>query len=208
MSPLSNFMDPNLDEIEMEKLLETGEFPKIPIPTALIGTKVIVFNHFFASILYGFGRYFGIPVGIRKPKGHIFTKPLELTLFEALYLLKNKKIDIILQKSEKKLGKEEFYQFACDNYPAFDDKYRIYEDLRDKKYIPRPGQKFGADFIVYRKGPGIDHSSFCIQVLANHSKIGSIDVVRSARLATSVKKKFIMANPLTKSYFSFKWYKP
>ncbi len=208
MTPLSNFMDPNLDEKDLEKLLESGEFPKTPIPTTLIGSRVIVFNNFYASILYGFGRYFGIPVGIRKPKGHIFTKPLELTLFESFYLLKKKKIEIILKQSEKKLNEEEFYQFACENYPAFDDKYRIYEDLREKKYIPRPGQKFGADFIVYRSGPGLDHSSFCIQVLSNRSKITSTDVVRSARLATSVKKKFLLANPLTKSYFSFKWHKP
>lgn len=208
MSPLSNIIDPNIDEKEMEKLLESGEFPKTPIPTALIGTKVIVFNQIYASILYGFGRYFGIPVGIRKPKGHIFTKPLELTLFEALYLLKKKKIEIILKQAETKLNEKEFYQFACENYPAFDDKYRIYEDLREKKYIPRPGQKFGADFIVYRSGPGLDHSSFCIQVLSDRSKLSSVDVVRSARLATSVKKKFLIANPLTKSYFSFKWHKP
>ena len=208
MTPLSNPKDSFLNEDKLEKLLELGNFPQNPIPATLVGNKIIIFNHYFASILYGFGRYFGIPVGIKKPKSHIFTKPLELTLFEALFLLKNKKIEIILRKNDKRFNETEFYQFACENYPNFEDKYIIYEDLRKKKYIPRPGQKFGADFIVYRKGPGIDHSSFCIQVLDNRSKITSADVVRSARLATSVKKKFILANPLTKSYFSFKWYKP
>lgn len=207
MSPLSN-VDENIGENEVEKLLESGEFPKKPIKATLIGTKILVFNHFHASLLYGYGRYFGIPVGIRKPKSHIFTRPLELTLFEALYLLKHNKIEVIAEIDENPLSEEFFYQFACDNYPSFSEKYNIYEDLRHKKYIPRPGQKFGADFIVYRKGPGIDHSSFCIQVLSNRSKITSADVVRSARLATSVKKKFILANPLTKSYFSFKWHKP
>jgi tRNA-intron endonuclease len=158
-------------------------------------------------LLYGFGRFFGIPVGIRKPKHEIFERPLELSYFETYYLLRKNRLCVKNPDNELE-SNEDFLIFAKERYPEFEEKYVIYEDLREKKYIPRPGQKFGADFIVYQQGPGRDHSSFCIQVLSRDAKISSIDVVRSARLATSVKKRFILANPMTKNYFSIKWYKP
>ena len=186
----------------------TGEFPVEKIPVKIIGNKLLVFRPVFGSLLYGYGRYFGTPVGIHKPKSHIFNRPLELSLFESLYLLKHERIAICLNNDPQVYTIENFTQFAHHKYPEFLEKYVIYEDLRDKHYIPRPGQKFGADFIVYKEGPGVDHSSFCIQVLSRTSKISSIDVVRAGRLATSVKKRFILANPITKSYFQFRWFKP
>jgi tRNA-intron endonuclease, archaea type len=192
---------------EQKQLLETGDFPPSKIPARLIGPKVVVFNPVFGSLLYGFGRYFGSPVGIHKPKSFIFNRPLELSLFEGLYLLKHGRIEIIAE-TDSSYTPEMFMQFATHKYPEFAEKYVIYEDLREKHYIPRPGQKFGADFIVYKEGPGVDHSSFCIQVLSRNNRISSIDVVRAARLATSVKKHFVLANPITKSYFQFRWFKP
>jgi len=201
MTLLSNLESSEKILKQNEIILKEGKFPKGKI-------EAILLNNIHGSLLYGYGRYFGIPLGIRKPKNHIFDKPLELTLLEAMYLLSNQIITINSEKSKKKWKKDEFFEYGKKNFPQFEEKYTIYHDLREKKYIPRPGQKFGADFIVYREGPGIDHASFCISVLSNNSEISSIDVVRSARLATSVKKRFILANPLTKSYFSFKWYKP
>ncbi len=187
--------------------LISGELPSTPIVTNLFEARVIVFNPVHGSLLYGFGRFFGSPLGMRKPKTHIFTRPLSLSLFEALYLLKHRIITIQSLDGNTWIS-DAFFEYACKKYPHFEEKYPIYEDLREKKYIPRPGQKFGADFIVYKQGPGIDHSSFCIQVLSAHTRFSSIDVMRSARLATSVKKRYILANPITKSYFSFKWFKP
>jgi tRNA-intron endonuclease len=173
-----------------------------------VGKKLIVFNHIHGSFLYGFGRFFGIPVGIYKPKRETFTRPLELSYFETFYLLRKSRIRVNESQNSKSYTPDEFLDFANENYPLFEEKYVIYEDLRNKGYIPRPGQKFGADFVIYEKGPGRDHSSFCIQVLSRAARISSIDVVRSARLASSVKKRFILANPVSKKYFSFKWYKP
>ncbi|MCF2141527.1 MAG: tRNA-intron lyase [Candidatus Lokiarchaeota archaeon] len=210
MSPLSYpELDENIDPL-VEKTLQEGQLPDEPIEAKLIGKKILIFNHIHGYLLYGFGRYFGIPVGIRKPKTEPFQRPLELSALESYYLLKKNIILIhsFQNNTIKTWNSSEFYNFCIKNYPFFEERYIIYEDLREKKYIPRPGQKFGADFIVYRKGPGIDHSSFCIQVLSPYAKISSIDVVRSARLATSVKKRFILANPTTKTYYSFKWFKP
>jgi tRNA-intron endonuclease len=191
----------------LTSLLTTGEFPPAPIEAQIIGNKIVVFRPVCGSLLYGYNRYFGSPLGIRKPKSHIFDRPLELTLFEALYLMKHTKISVSHEKEKNPLKIEEFIAWASQKYPEFADKYEIYEDLREKKYIPRPGQKFGADFIVYKQGPGLDHSAFCIEVLPRNHRISAMDVVRAGRLATSVKKKYVLANALTKTYFQFKWFK-
>lgn len=191
----------------LEALLKTGEFPSNPIEAQIIGNKIVVFRTVCGSLLYGYNRYFGSPLGIRKPKSHIFDRPLELTLFEALYLMKHGRISVSQEKNKKTLTNEEFLIWASQKYPEFADKYEIYEDLREKRYIPRPGQKFGADFIVYKQGPGLDHSAFCIEVLPRNHRISAMDVVRAGRLANSVKKRYVLANSLTKTYFQFKWFK-
>ena len=189
-------------------LLQSGTFPDQPMEGVIIGNKVVVFRPLWGALLYGFNRYFGSPMGIQKPKSHLFDRPLQLSVFEAFYLFKRKLLLIKDPKSSQMVTEEELNRWAETKYPGFGDKYVIYEDLRDKKYIPRPGQKFGSDFIVYKQGPGVDHSSFCIEVLPRNHRITSMDVVRAGRLATSVKKRYIMANPITKTYFSFKWFKP
>lgn len=208
MSPLSDVINDPVEQKKGEELLESGDWPEIPIKVSYINERFLVFNHVHGSLLYGYGRFFGIPVGIRKPKSHVFTRPLELSLFETVYLEKLGHVFVFISTSNEKISHDSLITIGKEIYPNFEEKFTIYEDLRDKNYIPRPGQKFGADFIVYEKGPGRDHSSFCIQVLSQFTKISSIDVVRSARLATSVKKRFVLANPTTKTYFSFKWHKP
>ncbi len=94
-------------------------------------------------------------------------------------MLKHERIAICLNNDPQVYTIEDFTQFAHHKYPEFLEKYVIYEIYEINITFLRPGQKFGADFIVYKEGPGVDHSSFCIQVLSRTSKISSIDVVRA-----------------------------
>lgn len=178
------------------------------IPTKYINNRVIVFNPLYASYLYVKQKFFGSPLGISKPRLEYFSKPSELSLIEALYLLKNDKITIYDPKLEKYYSHEEFHEIGQTSHHKFEEKFVIYQDLRKKGYIPRPGLKFGADFVVYKKGPGLEHSPFIAHVLPHDAKITAIDMVRAGRLATSVRKKFVIANPLTLSYYFFEWFKP
>lgn len=178
------------------------------IPTKFINSRVIVFNPLFASFLYVKQRFFGSPLGISKPRLEYFSKPSELSLIEAYYLLLKEKITIEDPEKNQFLSSEEFFEIAKKLHHKFEEKFIIYEDLREKGYIPRPGLKFGADFVVYRKGPGLEHSPFIVHVLPHDAKISAIDMVRAGRLATSVRKKFVIANPLTISYYFFEWFKP
>lgn len=131
-----------------------------------------------------------------------------MSLIEAYYLLNKGEITIYNVKEDKDLSPNEFHEIAKEIHHKFEEKFIIYKDLREKGYIPRPGLKFGADFVVYKKGPGLEHSPFIVHVLPHDSKITAIDMVRAGRLATSVRKKFVIANPLTKSYYFFEWFKP
>ncbi len=183
--------------------------PETKIQCKLVESSIIVFDHEVATFLYTGGRYFGKPIGVRKPKPDMhYDKPLELSLIEGFYLLKKGKIEIHDAKRSSIVTKEELQDIAEKTYENFVSKYDIYEDLRDKGYVVRPGLKFGADFAVYKKGPGLDHSPYLIQVLPKHANLTAIDIVRAGRLANSVKKKFIIANALNRTYYGFKWFRP
>ncbi|MHA2429869.1 MAG: tRNA-intron lyase [Promethearchaeota archaeon] len=198
------------DEKNTQISLDSIDESDIPekIPTKFVNNRIIVFNPFHASYLYVKQKFFGSPLGISKPRLEYFSKPSELSIEEAYYLLLKGKITIFDPENDKDLTTEEFFKIAERIHYKFEEKFIIYQDLREKGYIPRPGLKFGADFVVYRKGPGLEHSPFIVHVLPHDTKITAIDMVRAGRLATSVRKKFVIANPLTKSYYFFEWFKP
>ncbi len=181
-------------------------------PTAeLIGTRLVVWNPRDGTELYRLG-FYGKPVGIPKPKpDQDFAVPLILDIIEGLYLHEKKKIKIVEPRSKKILKKTTLLNLAQRAYSGFDLAYIVYKDLRDKGYIVTPGIKFGADFAVYEHGPGIDHAPFIISVKTMKENMGPFDVVRAGRLATTVRKQFIVGAPNKRSkkvdYLVFKWFK-
>ncbi len=178
------------------------------IKSYIIGNNVVIWDYNDATKIYNMG-FFGKPIGIGKVKpGDILLYPLQLSLFDALYLLEREKIEIY--KDGEIINKTEFLEFADKNYNRFYEKYIVYEDLRKKGYIPRAGMKFGVDFVVYKKGPGIDHSPFMVHIEHDHLVIDPILLLRAGRLATSVKKKFITAivSKGYPKYYVFNRFKP
>lgn len=181
------------------------------IEAELIGTRLIIWNPKNGMELYRSG-FYGKPVGIPKPKpDKDFSVPLMLDLMEGLYLLEKGKIKIISANSKKSIRKGTLLKLACKTYRNFNLAYSVYKDLRDKGYIVTPGIKFGADFAVYERGPGIDHAPFMASIKTNKEKIGTFDIVRAGRLATTVRKQFVIASPDLKkndvNYLIFKWFK-
>jgi len=91
--------------------------------------------------------------------------------------------------------------------------YNVYRDLREKGYVVRSGLKFGADFAVYEKGPGIDHAPYLVHVLSIDETLNPVELVRAGRLSHSVRKKFIIATTRNElgskvEKIMFKWYRP
>jgi tRNA-intron endonuclease len=173
----------------------------------IVENRIIVWNIQESRDLFRNG-YFGKPIGIPKPNPDEINVPLILDLMEGCYLLEISKIKIYRDK--KKVSLEELIKICREEYHNFDKKYLVYKDFREKKYVVNPGIKFGCDFAVYNRGPGIDHAPYLIQVYNKSDSISSTGVVLAGRLASSVKKQFILAIPSGKSsvdYLALDWWK-
>ena len=173
----------------------------------LIENRIIVWDIDDSRKLFGQG-YYGKPIGIPKPKVEEIDAPLILDLIEGLYLLENKKITIT--KSRQKMTVSQMIDICKKEYHSFDKKYLVYKNFRDKGYIINPGIKFGCDFAVYEKGPGIDHAPYLIQVYSRNESITSTGVVLAGRLATTVRKQFILAIPKGRDkvdFLALDWWK-
>ena len=173
----------------------------------IVENRIIVWDIQESRDLFRNG-YFGKPIGIPKPNPDEINVPLILDLMEGCYLLEISKIKIYRDK--KKVSLEELVKICREEYHNFDKKYLVYKDFREKKYVVNPGIKFGCDFAVYNRGPGIDHAPYLIQVYNKSDSISSTGVVLAGRLASSVKKQFILAIPSGKSsvdYLALDWWK-
>ena len=173
----------------------------------LIENRIVVWNIQDSRSLFMQG-YFGKPVGMAKPKLDEINVPLILDLIEGYYLVQKSKIKVY--KSKKQISENDLLQIARAEYHNFDKKYLVYQDFRNKGYIVNPGIKFGCDFAVYQKGPGIDHAPYLVQVYNTNDTITATGVVLAGRLATTVKKQFILAIPHGKDkvdYLALDWWR-
>ncbi len=181
--------------------------PSKTMKSELVENRIIVWDIEDSKKLFSKG-YYGKPIGIPKPKPEEIDVPLVLDLIEGLYLLENKKITVT--KSRRKVTVDKMTEICKKEYHGFDKKYLVYKDFRDKGYIINPGIKFGCDFAVYERGPGIDHAPYLVQVYDRSEAITSTRIVLAGRLAAAVKKQFILAIPKGKDrvdFLALDWWK-
>jgi tRNA-intron endonuclease, archaea type len=176
----------------------------------LIENFLVVWNPKEGSELYKTA-YYGKPVGIPKPKVPDFDVPLILDLMEGLYLVEVERIEVYENPNENLVSLRKLRQKAKQLYDGFEEKYAVYHDLRDSGLIVTPGIKFGCDFAVYKYGPGVEHAPYMVTVKKAGSEISATEIVKNGRLATTVRKRFIIAVPDLASkeiqYLIFKWFK-
>ena len=174
----------------------------------LIENRVVIWDIEDSRTLFSKG-YYGKPIGIPKPKGIQFESPLILDLIESYYLKRKKEIRI--HKNNKEISLKTIKQICAKQYEDFELKYIVFKDLRDKGYIVSPGIKFGCDFAVYERGPGIDHAPFLVQILKKEELLTATNIVLAGRLATTVKKQYIIAVPRIKDkhveFIGFDWWR-
>jgi len=180
------------------------------IKVELIENFLVVWNSTEGSQLYK-TEFYGKPLGIPKPKIPEFKVPLLLDLMEGLYLAEKGAITIYESSEKRKVGLKKLKQKARQLYDEFDEKYAVYWDLRDNGLIVTPGIKFGCDFAVYKYGPGVEHAPYMVSVKKAGSEISATEIVKAGRLATTVRKRFIIAVPDLDTektrYLIFKWFK-
>jgi tRNA-intron endonuclease len=176
----------------------------------LIENFLVVWDPSEGSQLYKNG-FYGKPLGISKPKIPEFKVPLILDLMEGLYLAEKGMITVQEDSGKRKVGLRKLRQKAKELYDEFDEKYVVYQDLRESGLVVTPGIKFGCDFAVYKYGPGVEHAPYMVSVKNADSEISATEIVKAGRLATTVRKRFIIAVPDVRSkktnYLIFKWFK-
>ncbi len=175
----------------------------------LLGLRVVIFNHDEARQIYSSG-FYGKPLGIPKPRDSDFDAPLELSLVEALYLLEKGVLEVV-DEEDKPVSIEELIARGEKSIPKFRAIYKVYRELRERGYIVRSGLKFGADFAVYQRGPGLEHAPYLVHVLDVGENIDPLEIVRAGRLSHSVRKAFILAlvgpGDSPTRYIMFRWSK-
>lgn len=180
------------------------------IPVEFVENFLIVWNPKKGSELYRKG-FYGKPLGIPKPKVPEFKVPLILDLMEGVYLTEKGMISVYEGGGKKKVNLKTLRQRARKLYEEFDEKYAVYSDLRDSGLVVTPGIKFGCDFAVYKYGPGIEHAPYMVSVKKAESEMTATEIVKAGRLATTVRKRFIIAVPNLENdkihYLIFKWFK-
>ena len=180
------------------------------IKVELIENFLVVWDHSEGSKLYKNG-FYGKPLGIAKPKIPEFKVPLVLDLMEGVYLAEKGTVTIQEAGEKRKVGLKKLKEKAKLLYDEFDEKYAVYQDLRESGLIVTPGIKFGCDFAVYKYGPGVEHAPYMVSVKDTDSEISATEIVKAGRLATTVRKRFIIAVPDLAAkktrYLIFKWFK-
>ena len=171
---------------------------------------LVVWDPKEGSELYSKG-YYGKPIGIPKPKIPEFDVPLILDLMEGIYLASKSLLDVFEGSDKNKVSSRTLRRRAKNLYDRFEMNYAVYKDLRERGMIVTPGVKFGCDFAVYKHGPGIDHAPYMVSVKSRKDEITATDIVKAGRLATTVRKRFIIAvpdlEPGKTEYHIFKWFK-
>lgn len=180
------------------------------IQVEFINNFLVVWDPALGSELYKKG-YFGKPLGIPKPKIASFDVPLILDLMEGLHLAEKKEIEVKEGPRMTKVSLKRLKKRARRLYDEFDLKYEVYRNLRDSGFIVTPGIKYGCDFAVYRHGPGVEHAPYMVSVKKPEDDVTATDIVKAGRLATTVRKRFIIAIPELETgkieYLIFKWFK-
>ncbi len=180
------------------------------IETEFIENFLVVWDPKEGSELYKLG-FYGKPIGIPKPKVMGFNVPLILDLMEGLYLMEKGVISIFEGPKKKKVEFEKLKERVKKLYEEFDLKFSVYRDLRESGLIVTPGIKYGCDFAVYKRGPGLDHAPYMVSVKKMEDEVTATEIVKAGRLATTVRKRFIIAIPNSETegiqYLIFKWFK-
>jgi len=171
-----------------------------PVRCELVENRVMVWDPGDARTVFAMG-YYGKPVGMPKPRIDEIDVPLVLDLIEGLYLLEGGIITIT--RSRRRVTVERMTEICRSEYLEFDKKYLVYKKFRDLGYVVSTGIKYGCDFAVYERGPGIDHAPYMVHVYSRADPITATGIVLAGRLASTVRKQFILAVPKSSKNVDF-----
>lgn len=138
-------------------------------------------------------------------------KMLQLTFYEALYLLERGNLSVTRKKTL--LSFDALLAVAQRHQRRFFTLYCVFRDLRRKGYIVKTALKFGAEFRVYEKGvrPGEDHAKWIVFPVDEKETQTWYEFSAKNRVAHSTKKRLLIAVVDAESdvtYYEVDWIKP
>ncbi len=191
------------DKIESNEYVEP-EPVKMVVDTTLEGDKVIVVENSEHVFEPGF---YGKQIGDR----------LELALVEAVLLLRRGRIKV--HSGKKHMDFKELYDHSASLDSRFSERYRVYEDLRDRGLLVRTGFKFGCDFRVYERGVQLkkgpksskEHTKWIVFSVSEDYSCSFQELSRSVRLAHNIRARMLWAvvdNEGDVTYYQITRHKP
>jgi len=101
---------------------------------------------------------------VQKKDPFPLTEHLQLALEEAFFLSYGLGCLIVTDLEKVELNLTQMWQRFCRLSPKFVQRYVVYHNLRSKGWVPKPGLKFGVDFVLYKHGPAFCHASYSVVV--------------------------------------------
>lgn len=148
--------------------------------------RVVVWDSDVSSSLHAEG-FYGHPLDADR---------LQLSLVESGYLLKMDVLEVADMSGKSSIRFDEFAAKASVIESEFMLKYRVYENLRDRGFVPKTGFKFGSHFRVYQNFKSVDklpHSEYLVHSISQDYVFVLPVMSRAVRLANSVRKRMIYA---------------
>ncbi|KAI8098098.1 tRNA intron endonuclease [Gilbertella persicaria] len=123
--------------------------------------------------------------------------PLQNTFYGLPLLLLPEEVCLLVKKD-----------FATvDNKISETLRSMVFEYFWSKGFYLTSGIKFGGDFLLYPGDPMCVHSEYIVQTVDSEEEIASLELVGMGRLATNVKKTFVLASIMNEmmTYYSIEW---
>jgi tRNA-intron endonuclease len=150
----------------------------------LLNDRVIIWNERAREILHNTFFF-----------GELVNSTLYLSLVESAYLV-SKGLLILRNVVGEEVGEEELLKICREVEEDFDEKMKVYKDLREKRMVVKTGFKFGAHFRVYEKVESLSelyHSRYLVHVVRRDYVFTPPEISRAVRLAHGVRKSMIFA---------------
>ncbi len=177
-----------IEEIDIEE-----EAPKIieepvreVVDTLFEENKIVVTDKW--ELVYEPGHY-----------GKYLNNRLEVSLVEACLLLKRGRIRVL--DNGRQMTFQELYDKSVQLDKRFPERYRVYEDLRERGLLVRTGFKFGCDFRVYERGVQLkkgpksskEHTKWIVFAVPEDYTMSFQELSRSVRLAHNIRARMLWA---------------
>ncbi len=129
--------------------------------------------------------------------GKLDSEKLVLEPIEAMSLLQREKIEIF--EDGKKLTEEEFYRKSCKMTEGFHEKFLVYNDMRKRGFVVRPGYSFPCDLRVYERGVSFEkdekklkHVKWLVDVVRTDSNFSIRQKVKKLETAGNIRSKLAL----------------